>query len=507
MKTKKSQKLKANIIFSLLLQIAVFVSGIILPRLYIGTYGSKVNGLISSIQQFLGFISLGEMGIGAVIQFNLYKPLASKDWANVSNIISAADRFFNKLLKAIIVYVTILALLLPFKTLDEFEYLYTASLVIAISFSYIMQYYFGMTYRQLLDADQLSYVRIIPQIIQILINVIVCSLMIRAKVDVRFVKFTTSILYSIQPIFMFVYAKIHYPFVTKKKEIVGEPIKQKWNGLTQHLATVVLKDTDVVVLTLFSTLENVSIYAVYNLVINGIEVMIESVLNNFTAVFGELIAREKYDELNAKFNMFETLYHTALTIIFFCIGRLIVPFVSVYTKGITDANYSMPVFAIVLTLAQGLYCARLPYHILIKAAGHYKQTQMSAIIEALINISVSIASVRYFGLVGVAFGTAMAMLYRSIYYWIYLSRFILQRSLSKTIRRYGTDMGVMVICYCATKMFTLKKQTYISWFILGIIVFSITTVISSVVLFFTDKRVSVYIKKRLSHCIGGRLRK
>ena len=46
------QKLKANMISSLVLQITVFISGIILPRLFIESYGSRVNGLISSIQQF-----------------------------------------------------------------------------------------------------------------------------------------------------------------------------------------------------------------------------------------------------------------------------------------------------------------------------------------------------------------------------------------------------------------------------------------------------------------------
>ena len=38
-----------------------------------------------------------------------------------------------------------------------------------------------------------------------------------------------------------------------------EPIQQKWNGIAQHVAAVVIGGTDTVVLTLFSTLQNVSI--------------------------------------------------------------------------------------------------------------------------------------------------------------------------------------------------------------------------------------------------------
>ena len=182
-----------------------------------------------------------------------------------------------------------------------------------------MQYYFGMTYRQLLDADQISFVRIIPQIVQIIINLNVCVLLIRSKVSIQVVKMITSILYSIQPVVIYIYCKKKYPRVDNKIHLDNEPIKQKWNGIAQHIASVVLKDTDVVVLTLCSTLENVSIYAVYNLVINGIEIIIESVINNFTAYFGELYAKSRTRELKNKFDEFEAIYHVILTIIFFCI--------------------------------------------------------------------------------------------------------------------------------------------------------------------------------------------
>ncbi|NLA84082.1 MAG: sugar isomerase, partial [Clostridiales bacterium] len=55
------------------------------------------------------------------------------------------------------------------------------------------------------------------------------------------------------------------------------------------------------------------------------------------------------------------------------------------------------------------------------AAGHYKQTQMSAIIEMLLNIIISIALVFRWGLVGVAIGTFIAMAYRTCYLALYLS--------------------------------------------------------------------------------------
>lgn len=478
---KQNTRLKINIVVSLLLQIVVFVSGIVLPRLFISIYGSKVNGLVASIQQFLGFITLGELGIGAVVQYNLYKPLAEEQWDKVSSIVLSARRFFNRLVIGILIYVIFLACLLPFKVAEDFGYFYTASLVLAISFSYFMQYYFGMAYKQLLDADQLSFVRIIPQIIQIILNIVFSFWLINLHFSIQKVKFVTSILYSIQPLVMYIFVNKYYKNLNLKKGISGEPIKQKWNGIAQHIAAVVLKDTDIVVLTLFSTLENVSIYAVYNLVISGIQIIIESVVTNFTAIFGRFLAKNEIEEITKYFDKFEIIYHFGVTIIFFCIGRLIVPFVMVYTKGITDANYFVPEFAIILTVAQWLYCSRIPYHLMIKAAGHYKETQWSAIMEAIINVVISIIAVFRFGLMGVAIGTATAMLYRSIYYWGYLKKNILQRSLVKIFKIYGSDLITVIISIILTHSICLEKTSYVFWILMAIKVLLINLIVSVIV--------------------------
>lgn len=56
----RSKKAILNIITSLLLQVVVLICGFIVPKLIITNFGSDVNGLISSITQFLAYISLLE---------------------------------------------------------------------------------------------------------------------------------------------------------------------------------------------------------------------------------------------------------------------------------------------------------------------------------------------------------------------------------------------------------------------------------------------------------------
>ena len=75
----RSKKALKNITFSLLLQFSTIICGFITPVLIISNYGSKINGLISSITQFLAYIVLLESGVGPVLKVALYKPLAKKN--------------------------------------------------------------------------------------------------------------------------------------------------------------------------------------------------------------------------------------------------------------------------------------------------------------------------------------------------------------------------------------------------------------------------------------------
>ena len=91
----RKRRLVYNTASSLFQQIVTIVCGFILPRLILQAYGSKVNGLVSSVNQFLNAISLLDFGIIAVVQSALYVPLAEQDNHRISRIMVASTRFFR----------------------------------------------------------------------------------------------------------------------------------------------------------------------------------------------------------------------------------------------------------------------------------------------------------------------------------------------------------------------------------------------------------------------------
>ena len=180
------------------------------------------------------------------------------------------------------------------------------------------------------------------------------------------------------------------------------------------------------------------------------------------------MARKEMQKTKELFSRVEWGLHTATTFVFGCTGILIVPFVSVYTKGIHDAEYVQTLFAFLITLANAGHCFRLPYNILILSAGHYKQTQSNYIIAMMINIIISVVTVKIWGLIGVAIGTLAAMLYQTVWMAWYDSKNIINWPFKNFVKQIIADIITAVLASAISGLFVLNDATYLSWFILAV---------------------------------------
>ena len=163
----RSKKAIYNVLTNLLLQLISIVYGFIVPKIIISNFGSNVNGLISSITQFLAYITLLESGFGPVVKSILYKPIASKDKNTIAKILKASEKFFKTISYIFIGYIIILSLIYSTLINNDYEFIYTFSLIIIISISTFAEYYFGMTYRLYLQAEQKAYIISLIQIINL----------------------------------------------------------------------------------------------------------------------------------------------------------------------------------------------------------------------------------------------------------------------------------------------------------------------------------------------------
>lgn len=485
---ERNKRLAYNTFSSLLFQVATVVCGFILPRLILSSYGSDVNGLVNSISQFLGVISFLELGVGAVVQSSLYKPLADNDEAQISRIIRSANRFFRTIAAMLLFYVIILVLFYPRFTKQTFDYAYTATLIVAMSLSSFAQYYFGIVNRILLTADQRGYIQCNAQTASVILNTLSCFILIRAGASIQIVKLTTSLIFLLQPFVIYLYVRRHYS-IDHRITYIEEPIGQKWNGIAQHVAAVVLEGTDIVILTLFDSLVSVSIYSVYYLVVNGVKQLFQSLTNGVQSLMGDLWARGEKERLSELFDWTEWLIHTGTVFLFGVTAIAIVPFVEVYTFGVNDADYRQPLFAALLVAAHAGHCLRLPYNILILAAGHYRETQSNYIVAAVMNVVISILAVSRFGLIGVAVGTLAAMFYQTVWMAVYDSRHLMNRPMRKFFRQLSVDILTVAVMVLSTWKIEMQDVSYRAWIVYAFLVsmISIGVIVLVNILFYRER--------------------
>ena len=109
----KTKKFFYNSLSVVILQIVKMAVGFILPRIMLKYYGSEINGLVTSIVQFISYFNLVEAGLGSAAVYALYKPLSTKNKEKISEVVSTAKSFYYKSGILFTILVTILALLYP----------------------------------------------------------------------------------------------------------------------------------------------------------------------------------------------------------------------------------------------------------------------------------------------------------------------------------------------------------------------------------------------------------
>lgn len=499
-KRHKIGQTKANMLVAILYQIFSAACGLILPRYILRYFGSDVNGMLQTIGQFLTYTVLMESGVGGLVMASFYKPLAEKDEKAVSDIFLNTKKFFARISYVYFGLVLLLCLCVKFIIRTDFDFPYVAGMVLILSCNYYFNYYFAMAHRILLRADQKIRVIQSVQIVTMLVNLAASIIAIKLSCGIHAVKLISTLIYLSNPLIFRLYVRKHYA-IGKAVYDENRTIPRKSSAMIHHIAFFVHANTDIVLLSLFNGTKEVSVYSVYNSVVYTLENFFVAISDALSGSIGQLLATNQKDKLRYTFETYRLANTVAATFICVAEALLIVPFVSVYTKDVTDINYLRPLFAGILVTAQWFYCVRIPYNCVIYAAGHYEQTKFGAYLEVILNLGISLALIKPLGMVGVALGTAIAMAARSVYMAWYLSKQILHRPLHlffKEILLYG--IAAAGILFGLHRFIPSTVQDLTSWVIIACIssVGALIPIAICVILFDRKHLFSILARKRNS---------
>lgn len=463
-----------NMIYSIMYKFVLVVTGLIIQRYVLSSFGSDINGLYSSITQFLSYMILLESGVGTASIQALYRPLANNDWPSANAVIAATKQQYAKICRWFLLLLVGLSFLIPCIVSSQVE-MWTAGLLTFVSgLSSVVTYAFLGKYVILLTADN----RIgVTYIIDSFLNILSCLLRLFAiyvEQSIIVVQSILVVMAILKSIIIFIYVNKNYRNLDLKVKPDNKAISQRWSVMVHQIAGLVVNHTDVTVLTIFSTLKNVSVYSVYNYIYSNISTILNTTFSQaIQASFGRLATGDK-ETYNKAFKLFESIYYGILFSILSTALIMTLPFVSLYTKGVTDINYIIPSIALLFCGCQIINLIRVPSIITINAYGWFQETKKGAIIEAIINITVSLALYPFWGLKGLLIGTICSYLYRTqdVIIFVYKKCMIGWKNLFVNLLINIGCFLILIFIFFVWKPITVTGWT--DWIIKAICIFVLT---------------------------------
>lgn len=468
----RSKKSMYNLIAAMALQIITLLIGVILPRVMIQCFGSEVNGLVSSIKQFINYLTLVEAGLAGACIYSLYKPLAEKDYNKINGILSGARQFYNQSGIIFSILALILAFLFPYIVeSDSINSIQIIGLVFILGINGSLEFFSMGKYRALLTADQKSYIISIIQAIGQVLNCIIIVFLALNGSSIVVVQLIATTSYIVRSILFGLYIKNNYKSINFYTTPNKEGLHQRWDVLFHKIGGMVVFNSPIAWITIFCTLVEVSIYSVYNMVFVGINGIIGVFNTGLMAGLGDIISRGDTPLLQKVYREYECVYYMIITWIYSCAYILILPFIDIYTKGINDANYIRSDLAVAFVIIGILNTLRTPQSTVVNAAGHFKQTRSRVLAEIIINLVCSIILVNYLGMIGVLLGGMCSYAYRTLDFILYTPKYITKLPVRETFIRIVKIilLGAIIITPFNT-IIHIQVNNFIQWIMWGCIV-------------------------------------
>ncbi|MCE5344275.1 MAG: hypothetical protein LLF96_11935 [Eubacteriales bacterium] len=445
----RTSRFVQNTVFTGAYQVTAMLMGFVTPRLMMLFYGSQINGLIVSANEFLTYFRLVEAGLASAAVYSLYKPLSERDHESVSAIVSAARQYYNiagwMFIGLTLIFAIIYPFIVPINTLsgNPMDYWSVLLLICAMGVSGALEFFTLSRYRVLLTADQRTFMVSLASMSSLLLQTTVIVVLAYLKVDIILLRLAASLTIAIRPLILGHYVKKVYPQINAFAKPNKAALARRWDAMYQQFTTAFHQGAAVILTTIITRdAAMISVYGTYNMVTVGLWGILKMTTTGIYSGFGDLIVREQREKFQQAYRDFEYLYLFVTTVLFSVAAVLIVPFVVLYTDKITDANYSAPLIGIMVVLEAVSDHAKMPMDLMITASGKFRETRHHCTAQVLTAVGLGLG-LGYWGLqtsmtmaiVGILSGIILSNILRSILQLYFVPKYITHLPWQWTLKR------------------------------------------------------------------------
>lgn len=443
-----------NFIYSFLSTILTAVTSFVSRTVFIHTVGVSYLGANSLFTNILSMLSLTELGLSSAIGFSLYAPLAKRDAATIKSLM----RFYKNAYRIIALVITVLGLvLMPFLGFlikDPGDIRHIPFIYSVFLYNTVVSYLF--TYKTtLLTADQKGYVMtnmtMVINVVTVVIQTVVLLvwknyfvyLILGAVINTTQWFFINRRIYSIYP---YLRDKDVRPLTEGERKTIATNVKAM---IFHKFGELCINQTDNLIISSFISIAAVGIYNNYYMIINIINRFAQSVFNAATASLGNLIATESCEKQYEVFKRYNFLGFWIFGWTGLCLYVLLTPFVKLWLGN----DYLIDGLTLCLVMVNYyLVGMRVTVGNVKMAAGLYAQDQWAPIVQAVINLVVSIVAAMRMGLPGVFLGTVISSI--CVPCW-YRPLVVYKYAFHKPVREYFSRYFIYLVVVVANVLLVL----------------------------------------------------
>ena len=212
-----------------------------------------------------------------------------------------------------------------------------------------------------------------------------------------------------------------------------------------------------------------SVYAVYNLITYAVNCIINTVYSSTSFLLGQSY-QDGLKEFTKTHDTYFFAYTTLTASLFTVCSVLMKPFISIYTASVDDIQYIYPGLAMLFCVIQLLTSCKNVGDITINVGGYARNVVWRAILEASINLGVSIVLVNFIGIYGALIGTIVALSYRLIDVMWFSNRMVLKRSMKKNASLLLRNLILFFVISFGSNLMNLPIKSYFEFFPIAVVV-------------------------------------
>lgn len=396
MRTKRTL---LNMIFSVISLLISSVLSMLLTRTVLLHLGSDYNGLNGTITQFLSVLVLFESGFTIAALVKLYKPFGDENYDEINKILSKTKKKFSTIGWLMLIVGTIAAAIYILFIKTNVDY----AVVLAMFFFSVASTAFNFAYtykfRLMFQVSQKEYVIYLVNIIQYLImygGMILIVGLTQNIVIARAFNFAMNVASGFA---IGIAAKKIFPYAKYNIECSEVQIDGTKDLLVSKIVGILYNSLTFFYMSTFVGTVQTSIYAVYNSVMSIIHNFTNVALNAPQNALGQIINTEK-DKLKKTLEEYEYTSVFLASVLLSATMALYIPFIRIYTDGVTDVDYIRPEIALLLVLITVTQMIHIPSGKCIELSGNFKIAKKIQMITLVMLAAFSAAGAYLNGLIG-----------------------------------------------------------------------------------------------------------